>query len=162
MSKDSGGYGIPTELFQIIEDDAVKLLHSIWQKIWKFQHWPQQWKKTVFIPVPKKGNVKECSNYCTIALISHVSKVMLQVLQPRLQQYMNREISDVQTEFRKRRGTRDHTVNSHWITEKAKEFYKNIYFCFIDYAKAFDCVDHNKLWKIIKKKRLPDQLIGSR
>ena len=87
---------------------------------------------------------------------------MLQVLQPRLQQYMNREISDVQTEFRKRRGTRDHTVNSHWITEKAKEFYKNIYFCFIDYAKAFDCVDHNKLWKIIKKKRLPDQLIGSR
>ena len=89
MSKDRGGYGIPTELFQIIEDDAVKLLHSIWQKIWKFQHWPQQWKKTVFIPVPKKGNVKECSNYCTIALISHASTVMLKILKARLQEYIN-------------------------------------------------------------------------
>ena len=119
---------------------------------------PQDWKRSVFIPIPKKGNPKECSNYRTIALISHASKVMLKILQARLQQYMNRELPDVQAAFRKGRGTRDQTANIHWIIEKVSEFQKNIYFCFIDYAKAFDCVDHNKLWKILKEMGIPDHL----
>ena len=112
---------------------------------------------SVFIPIPKKGNAKECSNYCTIALISHASKVMLKILQARLQQDVNRELPDVQAGFRKGRGTRDQIVNIQWIIEKAREFHKNIYFCFIDYAKAFDCVDHNKLWKILKEMGIPSQ-----
>ena len=103
----------------------------------------------MFIPIPKKGNAKECSNYCTIALISHASKVMLKILQARVQQYVNRELPDVQTGFRKGRGTRDQIANIRWIMEKAREFQKSIYFCFIDHAKAFDYVDHNKLWKIL-------------
>ena len=109
------------------------------------QQWPQDWKRSVFIPVPKKDNAKECSNYCTVAFISHISKVMLKFLQVRLQQYVNQELSDVQAGFRKGRGARDQVVNIHWIMEKAKEFQKNIYFSFIDYTKAFDCIDHNKL-----------------
>ena len=108
---------------------------------------------------PKKGNAKECSNYHTIALISHASKVMLKILQARLQQYVNRELLDVQTGFRKGRGTRDQIANIRWIMEKAREFQENIYFCFIDYAKAFDCVDHNKLWEILRKMGIPDHLI---
>ena len=115
-------------------------------------------KKSVFIPVPKKGNVKECSNYRTIALISYASKIMLKTLQARPQQYMNHELPDVQTGFRKGRGTRDQIANIHWIIEKARKFQKNIYFCFIDYAKAFDCVDPNKLWKILKEMGIPDHL----
>ena len=114
--------------------------------------------KGQFIPVPKKGNTKECSNYHTVAFISHASKVMLKILQARLQQYMNLEIPDVQAGFRKGRGTRDQIANIYWIIEKAREFQKNIYFCFIDYAKAFDCVDHNKLWKILKEMGIPDNL----
>ena len=150
-NKASGGDGTPVELFQILKDGAVKVLHSICQQIWRTQKWPQDWKRSVFIPIPKKGNPKECSNYCTIALIPHASKVMLKILQAQLQQYVNREnIPDVQVVFRKGRGTRDQIANIHWIIEKASEFQKNIYFCFIDYAKAFDCVDHNKLWKILK------------
>ena len=133
------------ELFQILKDDAVKVLHSICQQIWKTQQWPQHWKRSVVIPIPKKGNAKECSNYCTIALISHASKVMLKILQARLQQYVNCELADVQAGFRKGRGTRDQTANMHWIIKKAREFQKNIFFCFIDYAKGFDCVDHNQL-----------------
>ena len=151
MNKVSGGDGIPVELFQILKDDAVKVLHSICQQIWKTQQWPQDWERSVFIPIPKKGNTKECSNYRTIASISHTSKVMLKILQTRLQQYVNRELSDVQVGFRKGRGTRDQIANIHWIIEKAREFQKNISFCFIDYAKAFDYVDHNKLWKILKE-----------
>ena len=158
MNKARGGDGIPVELFQILKDDAVKVLHSICQQIWKTQRWPQDWKRPVFIPIPKKGNAKECSNYRTIALISRVSKVMLKILQARLQQYVNRELPDVQAGFRKARGTRDQTANICWIMEKAREFQKNIYFCFIDYAKAFDCVDHNKLWKILKEMGIPDHL----
>ena len=122
------------------------------------QQWPHDWKRSVFIPVPKKGNAKECSNYCTIALISHASKLMLKVLQARLQQYVNRELLDVQAGFRKGRGTRDQIANVHWIIKKARRFQKNIYFCRIDYAKAFDCVDHNKLWNILKEMRIPDHL----
>ena len=155
-SKASGGDGIPVELFQILEDDTVKVLHSICQQIWKTQQWPQDWKRSVFIPIPKKGNAKECSNYRTIGLISHTSKVMLKILQARLQQYVNHELSDVQAGFRKGRGTRDQIANIRWITEKAREFQKNIYFCFTDCAKAFDCVDHNKLWKILKEMGITD------
>ena len=128
--------------FQILKDDAVKVLHSICQQISITQQWPQDWKMSDFIPIPKKGNTKEYSNYCKIALISHSSKVMLKILQARLQQYVNHDVLDVQTDFRKGRGTRDQTVNIHWIVEKARELQKNIYFWFIDYAKAFDCVDH--------------------
>ena len=110
------------------------------------------------MPIPKKGNAKECSNYRTIALISRASKVMLKILQARLQQYMNCELPDVQGGFRKGRGTRDQIANIHWITGKAREFQKNIYFCFTEYAKAFDCVDHNKLWKILQEMGIPDHL----
>ena len=145
MNKASGGDGIPVELFQILKDDAVKVLHSICQQIWKTQQWTQDWKRSVFIPIPKKGNDKECSNYPTVALISHASKVMLKSLQARLQQYVNCELPDVQAGFRKGRGTRGQTANIRWIIIKIREFQKNIYFCSIDYAKAFDCVDHNKL-----------------
>jgi len=115
------------------------------QQIWKTQQWPQDWKRAVFIPIPKKGNAKECSNYRTIAITSHASKVMLKILQARLQQYMNRELPDVQAGFRKGRGIRDQNANMRWTIKKAREFQKNIYFCFTDYAKAFDCVGHNKL-----------------
>ena len=144
MNKASGGVGIPVELFQILKDDAVKVLHSICQEIWKTQQRPQDWKSQFSFQSQRK-NTKECSNYRTLALISHASKVMLKILQASLQQYVNHELPDVQAGFRKGRGTRDQIVNTHWILEKAKEFQKNIYFCFIDYAKAFDCVDHNKL-----------------
>jgi len=144
-NKTSGGDGIPVELFQILKDDAVKVLHSICQQIWKTQQWPQEWKRSVFIPIPKKGNAKECSNYRTIALISHASKVMFKILQASLQQYMNHELPDAQASFRKGRGNRDRISNICWITEKAIEFQKNMYLCFINYTKAFDCVDHKKL-----------------
>ena len=156
--KASGGDGIPAELFQILKDDAVKVLHSICQQIWKTQQWPWDWKRSVFIPIPKKGSAKECSNYHRIALISHASKVMLKILQRRLQQYMKRELPDVQTGFREGRRTRAQIANSCWIIEKARKFQKNIYLCFTDYAKAFPCVDHNKLWKILKEMGMPDHL----
>ena len=127
--KASGGDGIPVELFQILKDDAVKVLYSICQQIWKTQQWPQDWKRSVFIPIPKKGNAKECSNYCTIALISHASKVMLKILQAGLQKYMNHELPDVQVGFRKGRRNTDQIANIHWLIEKAREFQKkNSYF----------------------------------
>ena len=132
MNKPSGGDGIPVELFQFLKEDAVKVLHSICQQIWKTQQWPQEWKRSVFIPIPKKGNAKECSNYCTIALISHARTVMLRILQARLQQYMSHELPNVQAWFRKGRGTRGQIANIHWIIQNAREFQKNIYFCFID------------------------------
>ena len=130
-NKASGGDGISVELFQILKNDAVKVLHSIWQQIWKTQQWPQDWKRSVFISIPKKRNAKECSNYWTTVLISHASKVILKLLQARLQQDMKWEFPDVQAWFRKRRETRDQIANTPWITEKAKEFQKTIYFCFI-------------------------------
>ena len=136
----------------------MKVLHSICQRIWKTHLWPQDWKRSVFIPIPKKGNAKECSSYSTIALISHTSKVILKILQARLQQYMTEELPDVQAGFRKGRGTSDQIANIHWITEKAREFQKNIYFCIIDYTKAYDCVDHSKLRKILKEMGIPDYL----
>ena len=158
MNKASGGDGIPVELFQILKGDAVKVLHSICQQIWKNQQWPQDWKMSVLIPNTKKGNAKECSNYRTIALILHTSKVMLKILQARRQQYMNHELPGVRIGFRKGTVTGDQIANIRCIIEKAREFQKNIYFCFIDYAKAFDCVDHSKLWKILKEMGISDHL----
>ena len=135
-NKASGGDGIPVELFQILKDDAVKVLHSICQQIWKTQQCHRTGKGQFSFQSQKKDNVKECSNYCTIAPISNTSKVMLKILQARLRQYVNHEIPDVQAGFRRGRETRDQIANIRWIMEKAREFQKNIYFCFIDYAKA--------------------------
>ena len=135
MNKASGGDGIPVELFQMLKDDAVKVLHSTCQQIWKTQQWPQDWKRSVFTPIPKKGNAKECSNYCTISLISYTSKVMLKILQAMLQQYMNHELPNVQAGFRKGRGARNQIANIHWIIKKAREFQKNIYFCLLTMPK---------------------------
>ena len=139
-NKASGGDGIPVELFQILIDDAVKVLHSICQQIWKTQQWLQDWKRSVFIPVPKKGNAKQCSNYRTVVLISHASKITLNILQARLQEYMNCQLADVQAGFRK---TRDQIANICWIIAKAREFQKNIYFCFIDYTKTLVWITTN-------------------
>ena len=129
-NKASWGDGIPAELFQILKDDAVKVLHPVCQQIWKTQQWQQDWKRSVFIPVPKKDGVKECSHYQTIVLTSHASKVMLKILQARLQQYLNHELPGIQAGFRKGRGTRDQSANICWVIEKAREFQKNIYLCF--------------------------------
>ena len=134
------------------------MLHSICQQVWRTQQWPQVWKRSVFIPIQKKGNAKECSNYHTVVLISHANKVMFKILQARLQQYMNQELPDVQAGFRKGRGTKDQIANICWIIEKARELQKNIYFCLIDYTKDFNCMNHNKLWKILKDMGIPDHL----
>ena len=148
MNKANGGDGIPVELFQILKDDAVKVLHSICHQIWKTHQWPQDWKRSVFIPIPKKGNAKECSNYCTNALISHASKIMLKILQARLQQCMNHELPDVQAGFRKGRG--DQIANIHWIITKSRGFQKNIYFCFIEYAKPLTVWNTRNCGKFFK------------
>ena len=134
------------------------MLHSICQQMWKTQQWPRDWKRSVFTLVSKKGNARECPNYRTIAFISHASKVILKILQARLQQYVNHELPDVQAGFRKGRRTRDQIAYIHWIIEKARELQKNFSFCFIDYAEAYDCVDHNKLWKILQKMGIPEHL----
>ena len=144
MNKASGGDEIPVELFQILKDDALKVLHSVCQEIWKTQQWPQDWKRSIFILIPKKVNAKGCSNYHTNC--TDLSKVMLKILQARLQQYVNCELPDVQAGFRKGRGTRDQIANIRWIIQKVR-IPESI--CFIDYAKAFDCVDHSKMWKIL-------------
>ena len=136
----------------------MKVLYSICKLIWKTQQWPQDWQWSVFIPIPKKGNAKECSSYHIITLISHARKEMLKILQASLQQYVNRELPSVQVGFRKGRGTRDQIANIHWTIKKAREIQKNIYFCFIDYTKAFDCVNHNKLRKILKEMGIPYHL----
>ena len=135
------------------------MLHLLCQQIWKTQQWPQDGKRSVFIPIPKKVTAKKCSNYRTIALVSHASKVMLKIPQARFQQYMKYEIPDVQAGFRKGRGTKDQVANICLMIKKAREFQKNIYFWFIDYIKAFNCVDHHKLWKILKDMGIPDHLI---
>ena len=156
-NKASGCDGIPVERFQILKCDAVKVLHSICQQIWKTQQWPQDWKRSVFTTIPKKGNAKECSNYCTIALISHASKVMLKILQARLPLYMNHELPDIQAGFRKGRGTRDQIANIHWIIKKAKEFQKNI-FTLLKMPKPFT-VWTTTNWKILKEMGIPHHLI---
>ena len=160
VNKASGGDGILVELFQILKDDAVKVLHSISQQVWKTQQWPD-WERSVFIPIPKKGNAKECPNYHKTALISHASKVMLKILQARLQQYVNHELPDVQLVLEKAEEPEIKFPTSTGSWKKQESSRKNIYFCFIDYAKAFDCVDHNKLWKILKEMGIPDHLTYS-
>ena len=157
-NKASGGDGIPVELFQILKDDAVKVLHSICQPIWKTQQWPQDWKKSVFIPIPKKGNAKEYANYRTIAFISHTDKVMLKILQTRLQQYVNCELPDVQAGFRKAEEPEVKLPISAGSSKKQESSRKTSIFFFIDCAKVFDCVDHNKLWEILKEMRIPEPL----
>ena len=144
MNKASGGDGIPAELFQILKDDAVKVPHSMCKQIWKTQQWPQDWKKSVFIPVLKKSNAKESSNCHTIALISHTSKVILKILQAGLQQYVNHELLDVQARFRKGRGTRDQIANIPLDHGRSKRVPGKHLLLLIDYAKAFDCVDHSE------------------
>ena len=128
------------------------------QQIWKTHQWSQDGERSMLIPVPKKGSTKECATHWTVSLISHASKVMLKILHAKLQHYMNQELPDIQSGFRKGRGTRDQIANIFWIIDKAREFEKNIYLCFIGYAKAFDCVDHNKLWKALKEMGIPDHL----
>ena len=149
MNNTSGGDGIPTELFQILKDDAVKVLHSVYQQIWKTQQWQQDCKKSVFFPIQKKGDAKDCSNYCTIAVISQASKVMLKILHARLQQYTNRELPDVQAEKADEPEIKFPT--SIGSSKKWESSRKNTYFFFIDYAKTFDCVNHNKCGKFLKR-----------
>ena len=136
VNQASGWDEIPAELFKSLKDDAIKVLHSLCQQIWKTQQWPQDWKRSILIPIPEKGITKECANHQTIALISHASKVMLKNLHARLQHYSNQDLPDVQAGFRKGRRTRDQVANIRWIIEKAREFQKNMYLCFIDYAKS--------------------------
>ena len=131
------------------------MLHSVCKQIWKTQQWPQDWKRLILFPIPKKSSTKECSNHQTFVLTSHISKVMIKILHARFQHYINQELSDVQAGLRK---GRNQIANILWITEKEREFQKNIYLCFIDYAKAFDCVDHTKLWKTLKETGIPDHL----
>ena len=154
-NKASVGDGILVELFQILKDDVVKVMQSICQQIWKTQQWPHDWKRLVFILIPKKDNAKQCSTYFTIALISHTSKEMLKILQARFQQYMNHELPDVQAGFRKGRGTRDQTASIHWIIEKAREFQKTPTSVSLTTLKPLT-VDHNKLWKTLKEMGIPD------
>ena len=157
-NKASGGDGIPVELFQILKDDAVKVLHSICQQIWKTHQWSQDWKRSVFIPILKKGNAKECSNYHTIAVISHTSKVMLKILQARLQQYMNRELSGVQAGFRKRKRNQRSNCQHPLDHQKSKKVPEKHLFLLYWPCQAFDCVDHNKLWKILQEMEILDHL----
>ena len=155
MSRSTGGDVIPDELFKLVKDDAVKVLHSIRQQIWKSRQWPQDWKRSVFIPIPRKCNAKEWSNYHAIVLISHATKAVLKILLVRLQQYVNREILDFQAGFRKDRKQRSNCQHP-LDHRKGREFRKSIYFCFIDYTKAFECVDHNNLWRILKEMEIPE------
>ena len=165
MNKTSRGDEIPAQLFQILKDDAVNVLHSICQQIWETQQWSQDWKRSVFIPISNKGNAKECLNYCTIAFISQaskvilVSKVMLKILQGRLQQNIHQECPDVHAGFEKGRGTRDQITNISWIIEKAIEFQENIYFCFTRNTKAFDYVYHNNCGKFFKRQEYQTALL---
>ena len=148
-NKTSGSDEIPTELYEILKDDGVKVLHSVCQQIWKIQQWSQDWKKSVFIPLLKKGSAKKSSDYQIIVLTSYANKVMLKILQARLQPYLNWELPHIQARFRKSIEIRDQIANIYWIIEKAREFPQKIYFCLFDYLKALDCVDHSKLWKIL-------------
>ncbi|KAF7252265.1 hypothetical protein EYD10_02200, partial [Varanus komodoensis] len=156
-NKVSGGNSIPAELFKILKDDAVKVLHSICQQIWKTQQWLQEWKRSVYFSIPKKGNAKECSKYHTIALISHASKIMLKSYKLVSSSMWTENYQKYRQDLEE---AKDQIANIHWIMEKPREFQKIIYFCFIDLDKAFDWVDHNKLWQVLKEMGVPDNLIG--
>ena len=146
-------------LFKSLKDGAIKVLHSLCQQNWKTPQRPQERKRSILIPIPKKGSTKVCANHQTVAFISHAGKVMLKILHARLQHYANQELPDFQAQFIKGRGTRDQIVNIRWIIQKAREFQKNIHLSFIDYAKPFDCMNHNKLWKAFKEMGIPDHII---
>ena len=146
------------QLFKSLKDDAINMLHSICQQIWKAQQWSQDWKRSTLIPVSKKDSTKECSNRQTVEIIPHTNKVILKILHVRLQHYVNQQLPDVWAGLRKGRGAKVQIVNILWIREKVREFQKNIYLCFIDYNKAFDCVDHDKLWKTLREMGIPDHL----
>ena len=158
IHKASEGDGMPAKLFQTPKDDAVKVTHSICQQICKTWRWPQDWKMSVFILIPKKGNAKKSSDYYTIAFISHTGKVTLKILQARLQEYVNCELPFGEAGFKNGSRTNVQISNICWIIKKERKFQKNTYFCFTDYAKAFDCADHDKLWKILKEMGRPDHL----
>ena len=158
MNKAIGGDEISAELFQILKDDAVKVLHSLCQQIWKTQQLPQDWKRSVFIPLTKKSNAKECSKCCTIALNSHASKVILKIFQARFQQYMNQELPEVQAGFRKGKRTRDQIASTHWIIEKAREFQKNTYFCFMTILEPLTVWITTNCGKLLKEMGIPDHL----
>ena len=151
MNKASGGDGNPVELFQILKDDAVKALHSICQQIWKTQQWPQDWKCQFSFQSQRRAMPKNDQTTAQLCPFHMLSKAMLKILQTRVQQYRNQELPDVEAGFRKGRGTRGQIASIYWIIEKSREFQKNMYLCFTDYAKTFDCVDHNKLWKLLKR-----------
>jgi hypothetical protein len=155
-NKAPGTYNIPVEMLRHIPTAA---LTSLCQKIWKTSMWPREWKRSVFIPLTKKGDAKDCSNYRTIALIPHASKVLLKIIQQRLRPIIEAELPDTQAGFRRGRGTRDHIANLRWIMEKSREYQKDVYMCFIDYSKAFDCIDHDKLWKALNELGVPPHLI---
>ena len=159
VNKTSGCDEIPAELFKFLKEDAIKVLHSLWKQIWKTLQWTQDWKSSILTPVAKRGSAKECANNKTVALISHVSKVMFKILHETLQHSVNQELSDAWAGLRKGREIREQIANIHWVIEKARGFQKNIYLCFIDYANDFDCVDPDKLWKAIKEMGTWDHLI---
>ena len=157
--KSPGIDGIPIELVKALGDRGTRMIHEMCNEIWRTREWPQQWKQSVYIPIPKKGDPRECGNNRTIALITHASKVLLKVMQRRIEPYMQRELAAEQAGFRKGRGKRDQIANLRWILEKGREYNKHIYMCFIDYSKAFDCVDHTLLWRALEDMGVPKHLI---
>ena len=157
--KAPGHNGISIEYFKTIKEDAMKVLTKLCQQIWKTQKWPQDWKTSIFIPIPKNGNVKDCSNYRTIALISHASTIMLKIIQRRLEPFLEQEMPVTQAGFQKGRGTRDQIANLRWLMGKARKYRKEFYLCFIDYSKVFGCVDHEKLWSVLLEMGVPKHLI---
>lgn len=158
-NKAPGYDGIPIELIKAAGDESIRVMTRLCQHIWETEQWPKDWKRSIFIPIPKKGDTRECGNNRTIALISHTSKILLKIIQNRMESYVERELPEEQAGFRKKRGTRDHIANLRWILEKANEFKQDVYICFIDYSKAFDCVDHEIMWKTLRKMGIPEHLI---
>ena len=158
-NKAPGIDNIPIELVKNAGKETLNIISKLCQLIWKTTEWPVDWKRSVFLSLPKKGDVRECSNNRTISLIVHMSKILLKIIQKRLTPYIDREISIEQAGFIKGRGTRDQIANIRWILEKVREVKKEIYFCFIDYSKAFDCVDHNTMWLVMRKIGIPEHLI---
>ena len=156
--KTSGADGIPIELIKELGENAIPILTDLCNKIWRQNSWPEDWKKSIYLPLPKKGDTTVCANNRTITLISHCSKILLKIIQRRMEQIISRELPQEQAGFRRGRGTRDHIANLRWIGEKAKEFQKKLYMCFIDYSKAFDCVNHDRLWLTLRGMGVPEHL----
>ena len=158
-NKSPGTDNVPVELLKNSGDEGIRVLTSLCQRIWDTRLWPEDWKSTVYIPIPKKGDPRDCADYRTIAQISHASKILLKVIQGRMEQLVKRELPDVQAGFVKGRGTRDQIANVRWMWERAREYNQSVYLCFIDYSKAFDCVDHNVLWNTLRSMGVSEHLI---